>query len=211
MAKKTPTTKSSKTPVEPKPKAAKKSAKPAAPKKQAAKAKSKSAALPPEAVATSPTNLATELPTEAEMELLQKYPVLSSANAVHFLRAPAGFRDVAVATLAEWQGLDTQFQAPGLTPDALSQAVATHDALAPIEQKLEPFYNRAYYNRLQADSDAMSLMFALARAIKGLGNTQLKERFHTLFDWISATHAHKATPTKKQPPNTTKTTTNDKA
>ena len=48
----------------------------------------------------------------------------------------------------------------------LAQALATRAALSPIERTLEPYYQRAYYNRLKADSDAIGVLFALARAIR---------------------------------------------
>jgi hypothetical protein len=201
MAKKTPPTKTPSTPDQPKPKAAKKKGKPAAGAKDAVPVKAKTTSVAPADGLMPP-------PTEAQMESLQGYPELTAADVAHYLKANEGYQVVAQETLGEWQDLGSQFAVPGLSPETLAQALATRAALSPIERALEPYYQRAYYNRLKADSDAIGVLFALARAIKGTGNSALAKRFAPLITWIAATHTPRKPAPKKKPVKPTNTPTN---
>jgi hypothetical protein len=196
MANKTPPTTKASTPIEPKPKAAKKNGKPAAPAKEGKTPKRAAAA-------SAPTDGAPTLPTEAELESLEKYPDIATADITHFHKANEGYQVVAQVTLTECQELGSQLAVPGLSLDVLVQALATRAALAPIERKLKPYYERAYYNRLKADSDAIGVLYMIARFVKSSRNPSLTKRLQTLMDWVAATHAHKKPPAKKP---TTKTT-----
>jgi hypothetical protein len=134
------------------------------------------------------------------MQSLKAYPVVTTADIAHFRHAPAQFNDVAHDTLGAWQGIASQFMVPGLTVDALASALETYDALLPIEQAMEPFYDRARTNRMKAESDAMGVLLALARAVKGAASPALAEKFARLTAWIAAPHKK---PVKKAVKKTT--------
>jgi hypothetical protein len=142
-------------------------------------------------------------PSQATLNSLSQYPAQSADDIAHLLRPPADFTEAAQQVLAVWQPIASQFNVPGLTVDMLVQALATYNEVAPIEQAIEPFYQRARTTRLKAGSDALNVLYTLARAVKGVGDTGLMQRFSVLFAWIAKHHAPK-NPAKKK--TTTKTT-----
>jgi hypothetical protein len=191
MPKKTPPKKASTTP---KGKTAKATAPTGKPKPATGKAKTARAKkTASSSIAGAPTP-----PTQAEMDLLMEQPVLTTDDIVHLTHAPAGFESVAKQVLADWQEIASQLQLPGLSVEALEQALATLDLLWPIELKIEPYYQRARTNRMKAASIAVSTLYALARAVKGAGNAALAQRFATLLAWIANTHTPNKPAKKKK-------------
>ena len=128
-------------------------------------------------------------PTAGELATLLGYPVHSSEETRHYRTAPEGFEQVARTTLANWAEIRADLKIPGVSPDALQHAVDTRAALLPIETKLAPYYQRAYDNRREADSDGVGVLYKLARAVKGSGDPALKTRFAPLLAWIASHHA----------------------
>ena len=153
-------------------------------KKSASKSSAASSALPAP-------------PTESALNSLSQYPPLSSADTSKMLHVPASFADVARQVIAIWQSLGGQLSFPGLSLDVLIEALATFDAVAPIAAQIEPFYQRATSTRIKASADAAGMMFTLARAVKGVGDTGMAQRFAVLLDWIAKNHPGNKTPRKK--------------
>jgi hypothetical protein len=168
---------------------------PAPPKSKKKAAKKKPAPAPDD----TDTELTTP-PTEAEMESLEAYPVITSAQLAHYLRARPDFESIANQSLTTWQSMASKFMVPGLDITVLQKALADRAVLAPIEAKIAPFFQRAHTNRMRAEGEAMQLLYALARAVKGAGSPQLVQAFAFLTDWVGKGH----TGTKKK---TTKKTT----
>jgi hypothetical protein len=133
------------------------------------------------------------------------YPILTAAEIKGAVHPAAGYETVANETLTTWQSIADDFKVPGLSFEALQAALATRNTLGPIEQAIEPFFERARANRIKADSDAWAILLALVRAIKAAGSPELAARFKPLIDWITASRAPKK-PAKKKTTTNTKTT-----
>jgi hypothetical protein len=199
MPKKTSTTKTPTRPNDPKA--------PTAPAKTKATAANKPSSRKAASVssATTPTGAAPPLPSQNQLQTVLTYPMLTSADIRSVTHPAAGYETVANEAMVTWESLAGDFKVPGLSFAALQQALATRNTLAPIEQAIEPFYERARCNRIKADSDAWAILLALVRAVKAAGSPELAARFKPLIDWITASHSPKK-PTKKKTPTNTKTT-----
>jgi hypothetical protein len=175
------------------------------PAKKEAKASKQPAAAPttkPKAVRRSappPTQGVLTLPTDAEMKELEGYPSMTTDQTLHFRHAPAGYAEVAQTTLTSLQGQSGNFKLPGVSADTLATALQQRATLLPIEDKLAPFYRRAYDNRRAADDAGMGVLLMLVRAVKSSGDPDLVAVFKTAIDWVAATHTSTAPKTKKKP------------
>jgi hypothetical protein len=129
-------------------------------------------------------------PTPAEFTEVLKYPVHTFEETRHYRTAPQGFDEVARATLKSWNEIAGDLKLPGVSAAALQHALDTRATLLPLEQKLEPYFRRAYDNRREADSDGMGVLYKLARAVNASGDAALKTRFARLIGWISEHHTH---------------------
>jgi hypothetical protein len=162
------------------------------------KEKKKSAKKKPAPPPTTGAGGALPPPSQDEMNSILKYPMIPPSEVVHFHHVDGQFELIAQQTLASWKALGTGITLPGLSIDTLSQALATFEAVAPIEQKILPYYERARVTRMKAQSDATGVLYALARAIKSAGAADLAQTFAALIGWIAATHSPKKPRAKKK-------------
>jgi hypothetical protein len=150
--------------------------------------------------APAPDDTDTELttpPTEAEMQSLEAFPVITAEQLAHYLRARPDFEAIANKSLTTWKSMASKFMVPGLDITVLQKALADRDVLAPIEAKIAPYFQRAHTNRMRVEGEAMQVLYALGRAVKGAGSPQLVQAFAFLNDWIGKGHTGTKKTTKK--------------
>jgi hypothetical protein len=109
----------------------------------------------------------------------------------------------AASALAAAEGTLTT---PGVTPASIRDSIATIARLRPIEEALQPYYRRAYENRLEADSEVMRGLLKIWRVVQATGDRGLRDRFQFIGDWIARHHHHGARPAAPATPPTPPTT-----
>lgn len=136
-------------------------------------------------------------PTTQELTQVLKYPMRTKEELKHLLPAPVDYPSVLTQTIEVLDGLGNRFVVPGVSLDALIEARDQRNELLPVEQKLTPFYARAYDNRRIADSQGMKALLTINRVVKSSKNPELMASFRFLSESISS-HKPKNTKATKE-------------
>jgi len=141
-----------------------------------------------------------KVPTQSELEWLLKQPAHHPAEIEHFVKAYDGSDGIAQQAIGALTASEGALIVPGVTPATIKESVERGAKFRPLEEDLQPYYRRAYENRLEADSDTMRALLKINRMVQASGDRTLMDRFQFLADWIAKHHGHGGHPPPPAPP-----------